>query len=47
MVLRQSLAAVFGDSASASAALEAAGIPPTARGEQLSAEQFIELARTP
>ena len=44
-MLRQSLASVFGDSAAASAALQAAGLPPTARGEELSIHQFIELAR--
>lgn len=44
-MLRQSLSGVFGDSAAASAALEAAGLPPTARGEQLTADQFVALAR--
>ena len=44
-MLRQSLSGVFGDSAAASAALEAAGLSPTARGEQLTAEQFVALAR--
>ncbi|MGO7983839.1 16S rRNA (adenine(1518)-N(6)/adenine(1519)-N(6))-dimethyltransferase, partial [Rhizobium johnstonii] len=34
-MLRQALSVVFGDSASASAALEAGGVDPTARGEQL------------
>lgn len=46
-MLRQSLSGVFGDSAAASAALEAAGLAPTARGEQLTVEQFVALARTP
>jgi 16S rRNA (adenine1518-N6/adenine1519-N6)-dimethyltransferase len=46
-MLRQSLAGLFGGSQAASAALEAAGLSPTARGEQLSVEQFIRLARTP
>lgn len=44
-MLRQSLAGVFGDSARASAALEAAGISPEARGEALTIEQFIALAQ--
>ncbi len=44
-MLRQSLAGVFGDSASASAAIEAAGLSPTARGEELTPDQFVELAR--
>ncbi|MGN6197772.1 16S rRNA (adenine(1518)-N(6)/adenine(1519)-N(6))-dimethyltransferase RsmA [Humibacter sp.] len=44
-MLRQSLSGVFGDSAAASAALEAAGLSPTARGEQLTADQFVALAR--
>lgn len=45
-MLRQSLAGIFGDSARASAALEAAGISPEARGEQLAAADFVALART-
>jgi len=44
-MLRQSLAALYGDAARASAALEAAGLPPTARGEELTMEQFTTLAR--
>lgn len=44
-MLRQALAGVFGDSAAASAALEAAGISPEARGESLAIEDFIALAR--
>ncbi|GAB3390829.1 16S rRNA (adenine(1518)-N(6)/adenine(1519)-N(6)) -dimethyltransferase RsmA [Humibacter soli] len=44
-MLRQSLASVFGDSARASAALESVGLPPTARGEELTIEQFTDLAR--
>jgi len=43
-MLRQSLAGVFGDSATASAALEAAGLPPTARGEELNLDQFTAIA---
>jgi 16S rRNA (adenine1518-N6/adenine1519-N6)-dimethyltransferase len=44
-MLRQSLAVVFGDSGTASAALEAAGIAPTARGEELDVHAFLRLAR--
>ncbi|GAB3610043.1 16S rRNA (adenine(1518)-N(6)/adenine(1519)-N(6)) -dimethyltransferase RsmA [Humibacter ginsengiterrae] len=44
-MLRQSLSGVFGDSAAASAVLEAAGLAPTARGEELTADQFVALAR--
>ncbi|GAB3803187.1 16S rRNA (adenine(1518)-N(6)/adenine(1519)-N(6)) -dimethyltransferase RsmA [Humibacter antri] len=46
-MLRQSLAGVFGDSATASATLEAAGLAPTARGEELTADQFVALAQIP
>ncbi len=44
-MLRQSLSVVLGDSAAASTRLEAAGIDPTARGEQLSIDDFVRLAR--
>jgi len=44
-MLRQALAAVLGDSAAASARLEAAGIAPTARGEELTVSDFLALAR--
>lgn len=44
-MLRQSLVAVLGDSAAASARLEAAGIAPTARGEELSVKDFLAIAR--
>ena len=44
-MLRQSLSGVFGDSASASAALEAGGVPPTERGEQLTVHDFLRVAR--
>jgi 16S rRNA (adenine1518-N6/adenine1519-N6)-dimethyltransferase len=44
-MLRQALAPVYGDSATASAALEAAGLAPTQRGEQLSIADFVALAR--
>ena len=46
-MLRQSLSPVLGGSAaSASAALETAGVDPTARGEQLTVEDFLRIART-
>ncbi len=44
-MLRQALGPVLGDSATASARLEAAGIAPTARGEELTVEQFLAIAR--
>ncbi|WP_419819361.1 16S rRNA (adenine(1518)-N(6)/adenine(1519)-N(6))-dimethyltransferase RsmA [Glaciibacter flavus] len=44
-MLRQSLSGVFGDSASASAALETGGVPPTERGEQLTVHDFLRVAR--
>lgn len=44
-MLRQSLAGVLGDSASASARLEAAGIPPTARGEELTVADYLRIVR--
>lgn len=44
-MLRQSLSALFGNSATASAALERAGIDPTERGEQLTVADFIAIAR--
>jgi 16S rRNA (adenine1518-N6/adenine1519-N6)-dimethyltransferase len=43
-MLRAALANTFGSSAAAEAALSAAGIDPTARGEQLSIEDFARLA---
>jgi 16S rRNA (adenine1518-N6/adenine1519-N6)-dimethyltransferase len=45
-MLRQSLAGVLGDSAAASARIEAAGLAPTARGEELSVLDFLRIART-
>ncbi|MBF4462812.1 MULTISPECIES: 16S rRNA (adenine(1518)-N(6)/adenine(1519)-N(6))-dimethyltransferase RsmA [unclassified Rathayibacter] len=45
-MLRQSLASLFGDSAAAIAALEGAGIPQTARGEELDVEAFVRLGRS-
>ncbi|KAA9148586.1 16S rRNA (adenine(1518)-N(6)/adenine(1519)-N(6))-dimethyltransferase RsmA [Microbacterium lushaniae] len=45
-MLRQALAAVLGgSSAAASAVLESAGVPPTARGEELSIDDFLRVAR--
>jgi len=43
-MLRSALAKLFGSSAAASAALEAAGVSPEARGETLSVEQFAKVA---
>ncbi|KZX20712.1 16S rRNA (adenine1518-N6/adenine1519-N6)-dimethyltransferase [Rathayibacter tanaceti] len=45
-MLRQSLAALFGDSAAAIAALESAGVAQTARGEELDVAAFVRLGRT-
>ncbi|MDH6180256.1 16S rRNA (adenine1518-N6/adenine1519-N6)-dimethyltransferase [Microbacteriaceae bacterium SG_E_30_P1] len=45
-MLRQSLAPVLGDSAAASARLEAAGLAPTARGEELTVADFLAIARS-
>jgi 16S rRNA (adenine1518-N6/adenine1519-N6)-dimethyltransferase len=44
-MLRQALSVVLGDSAAASARLEAAGIAPTARGEELAVADFLAVAR--
>lgn len=44
-MLRQALAVTLGDSAAASARLEAAGIPPTARGEELTVAQYLAIVR--
>src|SRR5690554_5854795 len=44
-MLRQALADVYGSSASASAVLEAAGIAPTQRGEQLTVHDFLAITR--
>jgi len=45
-MLRQALSAVLGGtSAEASAVLERAGVAPTARGEELSIEDFVRIAR--
>jgi 16S rRNA (adenine1518-N6/adenine1519-N6)-dimethyltransferase len=46
-MLRQALAAVLGGTAAeASAVLERAGVAPTARGEELSIDDFLRIART-
>jgi 16S rRNA (adenine1518-N6/adenine1519-N6)-dimethyltransferase len=42
--LRQSLSVVFGDPSTAASALEAAGISPSLRGEQLQLDDFVRLA---
>jgi 16S rRNA (adenine1518-N6/adenine1519-N6)-dimethyltransferase len=44
-MLRQSLAEVLGGSAAATARLEAGGVDPTERGEQLGVEEFLRVAR--
>lgn len=45
-MLRQALSVVLGDSATASARLEAAGLAPTARGEELTILDFLAVARS-
>lgn len=44
-MLRGALSGLFGSSAAASDALVAAGVDPTLRGESLTLEPFIEIAR--
>jgi len=44
--LSNALAALFGGKDRANAIIEASGLPPTVRGETLSAEQYVLLART-
>jgi len=44
-MLRQALSDLLGGAAAASTRLEAAGLDPTARGEQLSIDDFVALAR--
>ncbi|HEX4444916.1 MAG TPA: 16S rRNA (adenine(1518)-N(6)/adenine(1519)-N(6))-dimethyltransferase RsmA [Galbitalea sp.] len=44
-MLRQALSVVLGDSAAASARIEAAGLAPTARGEELTVLEFLSIAR--
>ncbi len=43
-MLRQSLSGLFGSSADAAAALEAAGVAATARGEELDVTRFLAIA---
>jgi 16S rRNA (adenine1518-N6/adenine1519-N6)-dimethyltransferase len=45
-MLRQALSVVLGDSAAASARIEAAGLAPSARGEELTVLDFLKIART-
>jgi 16S rRNA (adenine1518-N6/adenine1519-N6)-dimethyltransferase len=45
-MLRQALAELLGGSAAASARIEAAGLAPTSRGEELSVLDFLAIART-
>jgi 16S rRNA (adenine1518-N6/adenine1519-N6)-dimethyltransferase len=45
-MLRQALSVVLGDSTTASARIEAAGLAPTARGEELTVRDFLAIART-
>jgi len=44
-MLRQALSGIFGSSAEASAVLEAAGVAPTARGEDLTVDDYHRIAR--
>jgi 16S rRNA (adenine1518-N6/adenine1519-N6)-dimethyltransferase len=44
-MLRQALSVVLGDSARASEVLSAAGVAPTARGEELTVHEFLAVAR--
>ena len=45
-MLRQALAELLGTSARASSIMEQAGVDPTTRGEQLTVEQFLAVARS-
>lgn len=45
-MLRQALSGLFGSSAAASAVLESAGVAPTARGEDLTVDDYHRIART-
>jgi 16S rRNA (adenine1518-N6/adenine1519-N6)-dimethyltransferase len=45
-MLRQALSVVLGDSTAASTRIEAAGLAPTARGEELSVLDFLAIVRT-
>ena len=44
-MMRQSLSSLYGSSAAATEALERAGIAPTVRGEQLTVDDFLAIAR--
>ncbi|MET3767852.1 16S rRNA (adenine1518-N6/adenine1519-N6)-dimethyltransferase [Marisediminicola sp. UYEF4] len=44
-MLRQALAELFGSSVAASATMERAGVDPTTRGEQLTVDDFLAIAR--
>ena len=44
-MLRQALSVVLGDSGAASTRIEAAGLAPTARGEELTVLEFLAIAR--
>ena len=46
-MLRQALSVVLGDSAAASTRILAAGLAPTARGEELSVLDFLAIVRAP
>ncbi|MER3389721.1 MAG: 16S rRNA (adenine(1518)-N(6)/adenine(1519)-N(6))-dimethyltransferase RsmA [Microcella sp.] len=46
-MLRQALAELYGSSGAATAAVETAGLDPTARGEQLGFDDFLRLAQAP
>jgi 16S rRNA (adenine1518-N6/adenine1519-N6)-dimethyltransferase len=46
-MLRQALSVVLGDSAAASTRIAAAGLAPTARGEELSVLDFLAIVRAP
>ncbi|SDY99162.1 16S rRNA (adenine1518-N6/adenine1519-N6)-dimethyltransferase [Tessaracoccus flavus] len=43
-MLRQALSGLYGGSAAASAVLEAAGVAPTARGEDLTVDDYHRIA---
>jgi 16S rRNA (adenine1518-N6/adenine1519-N6)-dimethyltransferase len=45
-MLRQALSVVLGDSGTASARIAAAGLRPTARGEELTVLDFLAIARS-
>ncbi|GAA0967322.1 16S rRNA (adenine(1518)-N(6)/adenine(1519)-N(6))-dimethyltransferase RsmA [Frigoribacterium faeni] len=45
-MMRQSLSSLYGSSAAASEILERAGVAPTERGEQLTVDDFLAIARS-